>query len=95
MISTIEKLFKKLYSYFSKSPKRHFKLEKLSELLQLKEGKILNNVKTRWISMLSPLRRVLSEYHVLLVKMYTNMNAKLAVKGAKQNFCRLADVGTL
>jgi hypothetical protein len=95
MISSIEKLLKKLYSYFCKSPKRHLELEKLSELLQSKGGKILNNVKIRWISVLSPLRRVLSEYRVLLVKMYIDMNAKPAVKGAEQNFRRLADVGTL
>jgi hypothetical protein len=61
MISTIEKLLKKLHSYFSKSPKQHVELEKLSELLHLKGRKILNNVKTRWISMLSPLKRVFSE----------------------------------
>jgi hypothetical protein len=69
MISTIEKL----YSYFSKSPKRHLELEKLSELLHLKSRKILNNVKTRWISMLSPLKRVLSEFRVLIMKMCTDM----------------------
>jgi hypothetical protein len=48
-------------------------LEKLSELLHLKSRKILNNVKTRWISMLSPLKRVLSEFRVLIMKMCTDM----------------------
>jgi hypothetical protein len=95
MVSAIEKLLKKLFSYFSKSPKRHLELEKLSELLQSKGGNFLNNVKTRWISMLSPLRRVLSEYRVFLVKMYTDMHAKPAVKGAEANFCHLANVRTL
>jgi hypothetical protein len=70
MVSAIEKLLKKLHSYFSKSPKYHLKLEKLAELLQSKGGKILNNVTTRWISMLSQLKRVLSEYRVFIVKMY-------------------------
>jgi hypothetical protein len=95
MISAIEKLLKKLYTYFSKSPKRHLELEKLSELLQSKEGNFLHNVKIQWISMLSPLKRVLSEYRVLLVKMYADSNAKLVVKGAEANYCRLANVRTL
>jgi hypothetical protein len=95
MISAIKKLLRKLHSYFSKSPKRHLELEKLSELLQSKGRKILNNVKTRWISMLSPLKRVLSEYCVLIVKMYADMQARPAVKGAEANFTRLADVQTL
>jgi hypothetical protein len=95
MISSIEKLLKKLHSYFSKSPKRHLELEKLAELLHLKGRKILNNIKTRWISMLSPLKRVLSEYRVLLIKMYSDMQTKPTVKGAETNFHRLADVQTM
>jgi hypothetical protein len=46
MVSAIEKLLKKLFSYFNKSPKWHLELEKLSELLQSKGGNFLNNVKT-------------------------------------------------
>jgi hypothetical protein len=92
MHSSIEKLLKKLHSYFSKSPKRHLELEKLLELMVSKGGKILNNMKTRWISMLSPMRRVLSEYRVLLVKMYGDMLAKLVIKGVAANFHLLADV---
>ena len=64
MVLAIEKLLKKLHSYFSKSPKRHLELDKLAELLQSKGGKILNNVTTWWISMLSPLMQVLSKYRV-------------------------------
>jgi 16S rRNA C1402 (ribose-2'-O) methylase RsmI len=68
MISAIEKLLKKLHSYFKKSRKRHLEVEKLSELLHSKRRKILNNVKTRWINMLSPLKRVLVEYHVFVCR---------------------------
>jgi hypothetical protein len=38
MVSSIEKLLKKLHSYFTKSPKRHLELEKLSELMVSKGG---------------------------------------------------------
>jgi hypothetical protein len=39
------------------------------ELMATKGNKILWNVKTRWISMLSPAKRVMAEYKILLVKM--------------------------
>ncbi len=65
MVSRIETLLAALHMYFSKSPKRHLELQKLADLLETKGRKILQNVKTRWISMLSPLQRVLSEYRTL------------------------------
>jgi hypothetical protein len=37
--------------------------------METKGLKMLKAVKTRWISMLSPYKRVLSEYRPLLVKM--------------------------
>lgn len=58
-----------LHAFFAKSPKRHLEFVKLAELMQSKGLKILKNVKTRWISMLSPAVRVMSEYRVLIVKM--------------------------
>jgi hypothetical protein len=91
MVSSIKKLLKKLHLYFSKSPKRHLE----SELMVSKGGKILNNVKTRWSNILLLIRRVLSEYRVLLVKMYEDLLAKLVIKGATTNFHLLADVQTL
>jgi hypothetical protein len=57
-----------LYAFFSHSPKRHIVFEKLAETLQSKGLKILKNVTTCWISMLSPAVRVMNEYKVMLVK---------------------------
>jgi hypothetical protein len=45
--------------------------------------------------MLSSLKQVLSEYHVFIIKMYTNMQSKPTVKGAEANFSRLVDVKTV
>ena len=72
MVAMIEILLAILPKYFSKSPKRHLELQKLTELFESKGKKILQNVKTRWISMLSPLKRVLSEDRTLLMKIYTD-----------------------
>jgi hypothetical protein len=76
MISRLENLLVALHKYFSKSPKRHLALEKLSELLQTKDGKILRQVKTRWISSLEPMKCVLSKYRILLIKMYGDLQEK-------------------
>jgi hypothetical protein len=86
MVSRIETLLSALHRYFSKSPKRHLELQKLAGLLETKGKKILQNVKTRWISMLSPLKRVLSEYRTLLVKMYSDQFVKPVIPAAKINY---------
>jgi hypothetical protein len=96
MISRLENLLVALHKYFSKSPKRHLALEKLSELLQTKGGKILRRVKTRWINSLEPMKRVLSEYRILLIKMYGDLQEKkCANQGAATNYKNLADIRNL
>ncbi len=95
MVSRIETLLSALHMYFSKSPKRHLELQKLAELFETKGRKILQNVKTRWISMLSPLKRVLSEYRTLLVKMYSDQFVKPVIPAAKVNYELLANIRCL
>ena len=58
MVAKIETLSVALHMYSSKSSTRHLKLQKLVELPESKGRKILQNIKGRWISMLSPLKRV-------------------------------------
>ena len=70
MVERIEDMLMSLHAFFAKSPKRHLEFVKLAELMHSKGLKILKNIKTRWISMLSPSVRVMSEYRPLLVKMY-------------------------
>ena len=70
MVSRIETLLIALHVHFNKSPKHHMEFQELVELLDSKRKKILQNVRTRWINMLSLLKLVLSVYRTLLVKMY-------------------------
>lgn len=49
--------------------KRHSDFIKLAKLMQTKGNKFLQNVKTRWIFMLSPTKRMMEKYKTLLVKM--------------------------
>jgi hypothetical protein len=58
-----------LYAFFAHSPKRHLEFVKLAEVMQSKGLKILKNIQTRWICMLSPTIRIMNKYRVLLVKM--------------------------
>jgi hypothetical protein len=58
-----------LYAYFNASPKRCNEYHKLAKVVETSGLKILQNVGTRWISMLEPLKRVLGEYKTLIVKM--------------------------
>jgi hypothetical protein len=69
MVQKIEKLLQSLYSYFNAFPKRCNEYQKLTEIMEISGLKILQNVTTRWISLLEPLKRVLDEYKTLIVKM--------------------------
>lgn len=50
------------------------------------DKKILQNVKTMWISILSPLKHVISEYHTVLVNMYFNHFIKPTILTIKVNY---------
>jgi hypothetical protein len=78
-----------LHTYFSCRPKRCVELVKLAGIMETKGLKMLKCVKTRWVSMLSPCKRVLSEYRTLVVKMGLDMNTCSA---AKDNFDMLVDL---
>jgi hypothetical protein len=66
LIIKIEGFFKNMYGYFSHSPKRHLEFQRLAQILKTKGNKIFKNVKTRWMSMLDPLKRIIVEYRPLL-----------------------------
>jgi hypothetical protein len=69
LVSKVEGLLASLFTYFNGRPKRCVELAKLVGIIETKGLKMLKAVKTRWISMLSPCKRVLREYRPLLVKM--------------------------
>jgi hypothetical protein len=47
--------------------------------METKKNKVLINVRTRWINMLSRVKRVMEEYHTLLIKMAFDMPNKIKV----------------
>ena len=70
VVKRIEEMLQSLHGFFAHSPKRHLNFQKLADIMHSKGLKILRNISTRWISMLSPAVRVLNEYRVLLVTMH-------------------------
>jgi hypothetical protein len=61
-----------LYAFFSHNPKKVLEFVNLAKTIETKGLKLLWNIKTHWISMLSPLNYVLRKYKSLVVKMHTN-----------------------
>ncbi len=70
LVHKLEGFFQATYTYFSYSSNRQI-LEQcnLAQLLETKGNKLLCNVKTRWIFMLSHAKRVVAKYKSLVLKM--------------------------
>jgi hypothetical protein len=60
-------------TYLSFSLKRYLEHGTFVKLLETKGLKLLCNVKTKWISMLSLMKQVLAEYKILMVKMHDDL----------------------
>lgn len=69
----MELLLRESHSYFCKSPKRYIEFRNLAEITETKGLKLLRNVETRWVSLIDPMRRILSEYRTLVLKMYEDL----------------------
>jgi len=74
IFAEIEKLLLVTHLYFSKSLKRLSEVRMLAELIETKGLKLLRNVQTRWVSLIEPLRRLLSEHKTLIYKMTTDLH---------------------
>jgi len=62
LVARLGALFQAMYAFFFHSPKKYLELQKLCEVLMEKRNKLLQNVKTRWISMLYPMQQVMGQY---------------------------------
>jgi hypothetical protein len=69
IVGKCESLCQSMYAYFSLSLKKHLECQKLVDVVETEGLNMLRNVKTHWISVLEPLRRILGEYKILICKM--------------------------
>ena len=74
VVSHIELLLTTMHSYFANLPKCHTEFDKLMASMNKNGTKILQNIKTYWISLLKPAKRVMQQYPVLLMKMHLDEN---------------------
>jgi hypothetical protein len=70
LASCIKSTQQLLYSFFAHNFKKFLEFTKFVKTLETKGLKLLRNVKTHWISMLSLLKCVLARYKSLVVKMH-------------------------
>ncbi len=89
LVHKLEGLLQATYTYFSFSPKRHLVLFVLACTIDKKKrgNKLLCNVKTRWISMLSLTKRVIVEYKSLVVKTNDDLEMIKATKPTLEFLC--------
>lgn len=53
LVCQLEGILQNMYAFFTHNPKNFTKFEKFTNIMNLKKNKFFQNVKTRWISMLS------------------------------------------
>ncbi len=70
----------------------HLEFTKGARIMEIKGNKILWNIKITWISMINPIKCVLSMYCTLLIKMAPYAPTK---PSAKSNLFLLIDMETL
>jgi len=87
LIAKIKGLFTSMYTYFNQSPKKHLENTELVEVIESRGLKILKNLWTRWISMLTPFKRLLSEYTSLVIKMFSDVVLLIKLLPLITNFC--------
>ena len=76
IMHAIEEVLQLTHNYFAHSPKKAAEFRALSQQLESKGLKLLKNVKTRWMSCLGPIRRLLVEYKGVLAMMHADKNDK-------------------
>jgi hypothetical protein len=92
ILGGIEEVLQDIYTFFCKSPKKHQAFVKLADFLETKGNKILLNIKTRWMSILAPVVRVMNEFKPLLVKMNENATVRKPKALAVKCWLHLTDV---
>ncbi len=87
MVSKLEDLHQLIYGYFSSSPKCHLEFQKLTEIVKAKGLNFFQNVKIRWINMLTPLKQIGKKFKMLITKMVVEFGSMEATKANMLNLC--------
>lgn len=74
VMHAVEEVLRSTHTYFAHSPKKAAEFRSLAQQLESKGLKLLKNVKTRWMSCLAPIRRLLAEYKGVIAMMLADKN---------------------
>jgi hypothetical protein len=85
VMHALEDVLQASHGYFAHSPKKAAEFRTLAELMETKGLKLLKNVKTRWISCIAPLRRLISEFKSVMAKMHADKDDKKSGRKAQVN----------
>ncbi len=92
LVFRIKSMLQFLYSFFAHNLKKFLQFTKFVKTLETKGLKLLRNVNTQWISMLSLLKCVLAQYKSLVVKMHYDC---VKSKYVHDNFELLCDLNLI
>jgi hypothetical protein len=76
IVGKCESLCQSMYAYFSLSSKKYLEFQKLANVMETEGLNMLRKVKTCWILVLEPLRRIMGEYKTLIYKMAKDVAVK-------------------
>jgi hypothetical protein len=68
LVSKLENLLQTFYAYFSSSAKHHLQFTKFVAIVKIKGSEVIQNLKTRWISMFQPLKCVGKKLGIILLR---------------------------
>jgi len=80
-------MLQSIYTYYFLSLKWHLNRSKIGEFLEQKALKILCNVKTRWISILSLAKQILTKYKIVVIQMFNEQTSHDITKSSLELFC--------
>jgi hypothetical protein len=65
----VEELMRVSHAYFSHSPKKYQEYKSFASTIDTKGLKVLKNVTTRWLSLLAPMKQIMSKFRTILGKL--------------------------
>ncbi len=87
IVKNIKDVLQSLYVYFFHSLKKTQKFVDLVDIMEIRGKQILKNIKTHWISILLPTKKVLFEYCVLVLKMHKDDGSNIQVAHNSKLLC--------
>lgn len=78
-----------MHLFFSHSPKRNQELADLANIVEIAGQYIFKNVKAKWISYLEPIKRIMSKYEALVLKMHMDSPSLTTAKANLNLLCEI------